>query len=451
VRPLLVVGDLLLDRDLEGTVERVAPDAPVPVVREPEEHLRPGGAGLAALLAARRGRKVTLLTAVGRGEAGAAARGALEAAGVAVLDLGLDGPTPEKIRVKGGGQVLVRVDRGDEPSPVGAATGAARELIAGAAAVLVADYGRGVAAEPGLRGALAALPAEVPLVWDPHPKGPDPVPGALVVTPNRAEARSLVPEVAGDGPAATAQRARVLAERWTAVNVCVTLGADGALVVGGTGAPLAVPVERAERGDPCGAGDAFAAALAGALADGALPSEGVRRACAAAAAWVAGPHDAAAPEAPAPVAGEEAFALAARVRAQGGTVVATGGCFDLVHAGHVRVLEQARALGDCLVVCLNSDASVRRLKGPDRPVVGEEDRVALLRSLACVDAVAVFGEDTPEAVLAELRPELWVKGGDYRVSDLPEAKLLESWGGQAVVLPYVPGRSTTSIIERVRA
>jgi rfaE bifunctional protein nucleotidyltransferase chain/domain len=288
-------------------------------------------------------------------------------------------------------------------------------------------------------------------VWDPHPKGPEPVPGALVVTPNRAEARALVPEVEGDGPAATAARARALAERWGAVNVCVTLGADGALVVGGSGAPLAVPVERAERGDPCGAGDAFAAALAGALADGALPSEGVRRACAAAAAWVAGPHEATAPEAPEPTTGEEAVALAARVRAQGGTVVATGGCFDLVHAGHVRVLEQARALGDCLVVCLNSDASVRRLKGPDRPVVGEEDRVALLRSLACVDAVAVFAEDTPETVLAELKPDLWVKGGDYRVSDLPEAQLLESWGGQAVVLPYVAGKSTTSIIERVRA
>jgi D-beta-D-heptose 7-phosphate kinase/D-beta-D-heptose 1-phosphate adenosyltransferase len=229
--------------------------------------------------------------------------------------------------------------------------------------------------------------------------------------------------------------------------VCVTLGADGALLVGGGAAPLAVPVPRVERGDPCGAGDAFAAALAAELADGALPSEAVRRAAESAAAWVAGPHDAAAHEAR--HADEDAVALAARVRAAGGVVVATGGCFDLLHAGHVRVLERARSLGDCLIVCLNSDDSIRRLKGSDRPVVGEEDRAAILRALACVDAVAIFGEDTPESVLSELRPDVWTKGGDYRVADLPETELVEGWGGHAVVLPFVPGRSTSRIIEEV--
>jgi rfaE bifunctional protein nucleotidyltransferase chain/domain len=139
------------------------------------------------------------------------------------------------------------------------------------------------------------------------------------------------------------------------------------------------------------------------------------------------------------------------VRRAGGTVVATGGCFDLLHAGHVRMLEQARALGDCLIVCLNSDDSVRRLKGADRPVVPETDRAAVLAALRCVDAVAVFEEDDPRAVLRELRPHVWAKGGDYAVSDLPEAETLAEWGGRAVVVPYVAGRSTSRLIEVARA
>jgi D-beta-D-heptose 7-phosphate kinase/D-beta-D-heptose 1-phosphate adenosyltransferase len=128
-------------------------------------------------------------------------------------------------------------------------------------------------------------------------------------------------------------------------------------------------------------------------------------------------------------------------------VVATGGCFDLLHPGHVRTLQAARALGDCLVVCLNSDDSVRRLKGPRRPVVAQDDRAAVLLALGCVDAVEIFDEDTPSAVLARLRPDLWVKGGDYAVRDLPEAAVLASWGGRALVLPFLEGRSTTRLIE----
>jgi D-beta-D-heptose 7-phosphate kinase / D-beta-D-heptose 1-phosphate adenosyltransferase len=144
---------------------------------------------------------------------------------------------------------------------------------------------------------------------------------------------------------------------------------------------------------------------------------------------------------------EDARALAARVRDQGGTVVATGGCFDLLHAGHVRALEAARALGDCLIVCLNSDASVSRLKGSDRPLVGQDDRAAVVAALRSVDAVAIFEEDDPRAVLRELRPHVWAKGGDYAVADLPEAETLAEWGGRAVLVPYVSGRSTTRLIQ----
>jgi len=137
----------------------------------------------------------------------------------------------------------------------------------------------------------------------------------------------------------------------------------------------------------------------------------------------------------------------AAMRARGATVVATGGCFDLLHAGHIETLRAARALGDYLVVCLNSDASVGRLKGAGRPLVPATDRVRVLEALECVDAVVVFDEDTPSAVLAKLQPQIWAKGGDYGGRTLPEASVLAEWGGQAVILPYLQGRSTSALVD----
>jgi rfaE bifunctional protein nucleotidyltransferase chain/domain/rfaE bifunctional protein kinase chain/domain len=425
---LTIVGDALLDRDLEGRAERLAPDAPVPVIDEIQARPRAGGAGLAATLAAGAGHDVTLVCALGRDAAGAELRRLLEAAGVAVVDLGLEGPTPEKVRVRAGGQSLLRLDHGGPPSGCGPL-----EALPGADAILVSDYGRGVTSEPTVRAALAG---DVPLVWDPHPRGAEPVPGATLVTPNLEEALAAAsvddaatPLVAGE------TAARTLLRRWRAVAVCVTLGRHGALLAGGDGPVIAMPAPAAH-GDPCGAGDCFAITATARLAAGALPSEAVRAAVEAASAFVGR-------ESPPPETGAQ---LAARVRRAGGTVVATGGCFDLLHAGHVHMLERARALGDCLIVCLNSDTSVARLKGPERPLVEEDDRAAVLAALACVDAVVVFDEDEPSAVLRELRPHVWVKGGDYALSDLPEAEALAGWGGRAVLVPYVAGRSTTRLI-----
>ena len=440
---LCVVGDALLDRDLDGRAERLAPDAPVPVVDGMEAHDRAGGAGLAASLAAAAGHDVTLVCALGADAAGARVRSLLEQAGVRVCDLGLHGATPEKVRVRVAGRALVRLDSGGESRGCGPLTAPARAALAAADAILVSDYGRGVAAEPAVRAALGAAP----VVWDPHPQGPEPVRGCVLVTPNAGEAQQAAP--GGDVAAA----ARTLRERWGAVAVAVTLGEKGALLCGADGPPLAVPAPPVAAGDPCGAGDCFAATAAGHIAAGELPSGAVRAAVAAASAFVAaggaaGWSAGAEPAAPAP---DDARALAARDRAAGGTVVATGGCFDLLHAGHVRALQAARALGDCLIVCLNSDDSVRRLKGPDRPLVGERDRAAVLEALACVDAVAVFAEDDPRSILRELRPHVWAKGGDYGVADLPEAATLAEWGGLAVVVPYVAGRSTTKLIEVARA
>jgi len=454
-RPLVVVGDALLDRDVEGRAERLSPDAPVPVVDEHTTRARPGGAGLAALLAAGGDRPVTLVTALADDAGGSELRGLLEAAGVELVPLPLSGATPEKVRICAAGRPLVRLDRGGD-GEVGAATAAARAAIAGAAAVLVSDYGRGVAAEPGLREAIAGLPALIPVVWDPHPRGPAPTPGVLLATPNRDETRRLT----GDRPGAAtggdlaeaARRAPLLREAWGASHVCVTLGAGGALLVGPDATPVAVPAQAARGGDPCGAGDRFASAAALALAGGAALSEAVGLAVRVASAFVAsggaGAVDAGrgpGAERPADAVGD----LLARVRGGGGTVVATGGCFDLLHAGHVRTLRAARNLGDCLVVLLNADSSVTRLKGADRPIQPQEDRVAVLSALDCVDAVVTFEEDTPEAALDRIRPDLWAKGGDYTVEDLPEARLLSSWGGQAVILPFLPGRSTTRLLEKV--
>ncbi|MFI8962563.1 D-glycero-beta-D-manno-heptose 1-phosphate adenylyltransferase [Streptomyces sp. NPDC053493] len=616
--PLVVVGDLLLDEDVEGEAGRLAPDAPVPVVDVTRVRRRPGGAGLAALLAAEAGAEVVLVTALGTDAAGDAARRALGDR-VRIVALPLDGTLPVKTRVLAGGRPLVRLDRGGgRPGRPGADALAA---LRAARAVLVSDYGRGTA--DVLREALTEAAARVPLVWDPHPRGGPPVPGTCLATPNAKEAAAFAPEppsasaseaVSGDprnpahgartgspgdlpresipgdllsyglspadttaadpaagepgtpaygaepgapddlprepmpdaplpyGPAPTdttaaadsltsepgtptygvdpgapgtpfpyelaptpsygpapastpaagpaageprnpahgvapdapvpagdiasspaasslrvhAERGAALARGWRATYVAVTLGADGALLTrAGSAAPLLVPAVQAGGGDPCGAGDCFAAAVTVALADGALPAEAVERGVAQAAAFVAAGGAAAVPDASAgrrPAGSRDrapdAFALARAVRSRGGTVVATGGCFDLLHAGHVGLLERAGRIGDCLIVCVNSDASLARLKGPGRPLTPLADRMRVLAALGSVDAVVSFDEDTPERLLARLRPDVWVKGGDYSADGLPETEVLRRWGGQTVVLPYLDGRSTTSLADR---
>lgn len=441
--PLVVVGDLLLDRDLDGTARRLSPDAPVPVVDQPTERARAGGAGLAATLAACDGRDVILVAAVSDDAAGATARSLLAESGVTLVAVPRSGGTPEKVRIRADGHPLARVDRGGDGEPQHLPD-EARDAVLSAAAVLVSDYGYGTAALPALRELLRAA-ARTPVVWDPHPRGPTPVPGVRLATPNDAEARHFTGAGNGAGDlAAVNARARRLVAAWQASAVAITLGRRGALLSTGDGTPLVAPAPAVTCIDPCGAGDRFAASAAGLLADGALPSEAVHGAVVAAAAFVAAGGASAARTDPAPA---PAGDIVTAVRQRGGTVVATGGCFDLLHAGHVASLEAARSLGDCLVVCLNSDASIRRLKGPSRPVVPQEDRQRVLAALSCVDAVIVFDEDTPERLLGELRPDIWAKGGDYAERALPESRLVASWCGQAVVLPYLDGRSTTRLLQ----
>jgi D-beta-D-heptose 7-phosphate kinase/D-beta-D-heptose 1-phosphate adenosyltransferase len=457
--PLVVVGDALLDVDLVGRVERLCPDAPVPVLDDAREHTRPGGAGLTAQLLADDGHDVVLVTALCADPSAKRLLAVLHPR-VRVIGVPSTGATTVKQRVRAGGQSLLRIDSGGG-GELGDVPPHVAQVLRGARAVVVADYGRGMTAHPDVRALLTEAARTVPVVWDPHPRGEAPVPGVRLVTPNLGEARTLSGEADDSGArplAAAGAAATALVHRWSAGAVSVTLGAQGALVSHGSGAPVVVPAPDVRCVDPCGAGDRFAATAAVALADGALTTEAVQAAVRSASAYVAAGGASAVLSGPvaeeAPGSGDavdDAVALAARVRAAGGTVVATGGCFDLLHAGHVDSLRAARGLGDCLVVCLNSDDSVTRLKGPGRPVVPQADRARVLLALEHVDAVLVFDEDTPAEALRRLRPHVWAKGGDYSGADLPEAEVLAGWGGSAVVLPYLQGRSTTGLVRSAAA
>jgi rfaE bifunctional protein nucleotidyltransferase chain/domain/rfaE bifunctional protein kinase chain/domain len=460
--PLVVLGDSMLDIDIDGQASRLSPEAPVPVVDVTRQRRRPGGAGLAALLAARSGQEVILITAVGTDDLGDALLKLL-ADHVDVRPLPLDGSTICKCRVAAGEVPMLRIDSGSgrarrTPVPPGVV-----RALASADAILVADYGRGVAGLPTIRQGLLPEVHSVPVVWDPHPRGPAPVRGCTLVTPNADEARLF------SGVDHPAEQGRQLCGDWDAWSVAVTVGGRGAVLTEASDPPrsthiplLDFPKLTSGRLDTLGAGDQFAVAAVLALLDGADVREAVQAAVVSAAQFV---HDGGATAVSTvsasetidlsvrlaePTALPDAFEVAARVRRAGGRLVATGGCFDLLHRGHISLLNQARALGDALIVCLNSDASVRRAKGPGRPVVPEEDRARVLNALAAVDGVAIFEEKTPAALLAQLQPDIWVKGQDYADRNLPEAEVVERLGGQVVLLPVVPGYSTTRLVHTAR-
>jgi D-beta-D-heptose 7-phosphate kinase/D-beta-D-heptose 1-phosphate adenosyltransferase len=430
---LVVLGDTLLDVDVEGSADRLCPDAPVPVVDVTDRWTRPGGAGLAALLAA--APEVVLVTALADDEAGHTLADLLKPE-VTVLPIPLRGATVCKTRVRAKGQSLLRLDSGDgtasrDPLPRHVVT-----ALCDAGAVLVADYGRGITRNAHVRRLLDDLARRIPVVWDPHPRGTAPVPGAGLVTPNSAEAEAFLP---GEPP-------HRLRDHWRVDAVAVTMGESGAVLASSVGTTK-IPAPRNIQGDTCGAGDSFAAAATSALLAGATTVEAVRAAVDSAARFVsaggAGSLSTRDCRRPRPT---DAFDLAEQVRSSGGRLVATGGCFDLLHPGHVSLLRQARELGDALVVCLNSDTSVRDLKGPERPLVPVRDRAGLLADLSFVDAVVVFDEPSPVAVLERLRPHVWVKGGDYAVDELPEREVVQRHGGEVVIVPTLPGYSTTRLV-----
>jgi D-beta-D-heptose 7-phosphate kinase / D-beta-D-heptose 1-phosphate adenosyltransferase len=462
--PVLVVGDVMLDRHVHGHVRRISPEAPIPVVSLVSENDAPGGAGnVAATLAALRCR-VTLAGLAGADSEGSRLREALCAKGVTQLFLlqRLDLQTITKTRILSDSQQqLLRLDRdGDRVAFAAASEKLLPEilpLVDAQAAVVLADYDKGVIT-PALAHAVIDRCRQqgIPCVVDPKKHDFRVYARATVVTPNLIEAeRSVGRPLVGDDEVAHA-----------ALEMRTTLELDAMLVTRGPeGMTLStpdgithIPAQIRDVADVTGAGDTVVAVLAACLGSGWALPEACRLANSAAGIAVSHPgtYVVHADELALAWKGlshkilnrESARRRLADARRHGRKVVFTNGCFDILHAGHLASLEGAKRLGDLLVVGLNSDASVRGLKGDVRPVISQEHRASLLAGLVCVDIVVIFDESTPEALIRELDPSILVKGGDYTVDQIAGADFVLSRGGKVLALPLVPGLSTTAILGR---
>ena len=469
---VLVVGEAMLDTYLEGGVSGVCREAPVPVVEVAEQHDLPGGAANAAANASGLGADVSFLSVVGDDAEAVLLRDALERNGVPAGDL-LVAPgrrTLAKQRVVAAGQIVVRFDRGTtqplERDVERSFAERLRALARASDAILVSDYDYGILT-PGVREALAELARERPTILVVDAKDPSAYRHVrpTAVKPNYQEAARLLgladPPRREDGWSSWQRYGDEILERTGAEIAAVTLDTDGAIVFERGRPAYRTYARPANNADATGAGDTFASTFALALAARAETPAAADLASAAAGVVVAG-HGTRVCTAEAlreAVAGGEkelrdASQLAARIRLyrdQGRRIVFTNGCFDILHQGHIACLSRAKSLGDVLVVAVNSDDSVRRLKGPGRPINSLADRMQVLAALSSVDHVVAFDEETPARLIAVARPDVFVKGGDYAVETLPEANLVEELGGEVRIVPYVEDRSTTSVIERVRA
>ncbi len=467
---VLVLGDVMLDRYVYGVVERVSPEAPIPVMRVETERAMIGGAGNVARNVAGLGARAGLIGVVGEDESAAVLGDLLagEERIAATLVPVAARRTSLKTRYVAGGQQLLRADR-ESTEPLAAASEAAvlaalEGALPGHGVLVLSDYAKGLFSEALLARAIAlAGAAGVPVVADPKSRDLSRYRGASVLTPNRGElaAATGLPCGAPDEIVAAARAARAIAGVATLI---VTLGPAGMVVLGADDRPLAIATVAREVFDVSGAGDTVAATLGTALAAG-LPEAAAARLANLAAGLVVAKVGTAAvrrAELRAALLGEErrgfeaklagaeaAVEQVARWRRRGLRVGFTNGCFDLVHPGHVALLRQARAACDRLVVGLNSDASARRLKGEGRPVQPEAARAAVLASLEAVDLVVIFSQDTPLELIGALRPDLLVKGADYTLDRVVGAELVQSYGGRVLLAEIVPGHSTTATIARL--
>lgn len=469
---LLCVGDAMLDRFVYGAVDRISPEAPVPVLRIEREIAMLGGAGNVVRNLVAVGAEACFISVIGRDSAGRELTGLVaQEAGVESHLLTIpERETTIKVRYVAGAQQLLRADQEN----VGQIDSAVEEDMLSravadldqSAALIVSDYGKGLLSADGLAQLIgAAREKGRPVVVD--PKGSDyrRYRGASVITPNRRE----LSEASGmpvDNAEAIVAAARHIIAAAGIDAVLVTRSQDGMTYV--TGDPDAEPLHfdaaAREVFDVSGAGDTVVAVLAAALGAGLPVAHGIELANAAAGIVVGkmGTAVAYASELAAAfrahdlLQGEVKVAspdvVAKRVaewRAQGLTVGFTNGCFDLLHPGHVSLMRQAKSACDRLVVGLNSDASVARLKGPTRPVQSEASRAAVLASLATVDAVAIFAEDTPLELIRTVRPDVLVKGADYTVETVVGADFVQSYGGRVVLAALEDGHSTTATIARM--
>lgn len=451
----------MLDRYWSGPARRISPEAPVPVVHVCDREDRPGGAANVALNLAALGCPTALAGVTGDDEAADILAVRLAAAGIAArLHRRPDIPTVTKLRVLSHHQQLIRLDFEESLAPPGEdpLPSLVSELLASCDLLLLSDYAKGTLADPQLLIA-AARAQRKPVLIDPKGRDFARYRGATLLTPNRAELEAVVGLWADD--AGLVDKGQRLREDLDIQALLVTLGERGMLLLRAGQEALHLPTRAREVYDVTGAGDTAIATLAGALAAGAELTEACALANCAAGLAVGklGTATVSALELERAHRGGEwrtildRDALVAAVdqaRVQGERVVMTNGCFDILHEGHVAYLQQARRLGDRLVVAVNDDDSVRRLKGQDRPVNGVDSRMAVLAGLASVDWVCAFSEDTPEDLICRVRPHLLVKGGDYRPDRIAGADCVRAAGGEVRVLPFLPGRSTSGIIGAIR-
>jgi D-beta-D-heptose 7-phosphate kinase/D-beta-D-heptose 1-phosphate adenosyltransferase len=453
--------------------ERLCREAPVPVVTLRQQTDSAGGAGNTAVNLAALGARPILVAPLGDDTAGQRARACLADAGVADHTVTVPGrPTCAKRRVIAGDQLILCEEEGREPGPLppAAVETLLRRLDAVSArsrpVLVVCDYGRG-ALDHRVRRWLARHRDRFGMVaLDAHDLEPWAGLHPDVITPSYAEAARLLRFTPGpDRAAVVLEHARDLLARTGARIAAVTLDTAGTVVVTADGRSHRTSARSAPANHTVGAGDAYFAAMSLALAAGADVPVAAELAQLAATTTVAGTGTcvcsrqalldgigAGTDSGPACVV--DAATLGGIVRhhrGRGDRIVFTNGCFDVLHRGHVGYLAEARQLGDVLIVAVNSDAGVRRLKGPGRPVNRVEDRTAVLAALSWVDYVVVFDEDSPAALIEAIRPDLYVKGGDYHPDTVPEAPLVRRLGGEVRTLTYLPDRSTSAVIERIRS
>ena len=466
---VLVVGEAMLDAYLNGSADRLCREAPVPVVSLSDRNDQPGGAANAAMNVAALGAHTTFLGVVGADEDGRRLRAELEAGGVNPGDVIVSEPrrTLSKCRVFAGSQMMMRLDQGSS-EPLDRETEARLierlgEAFERSDLVLVSDYGYGVIT-PQVIEALERLQRRDPRPLVVDAKYPERYRRLAVtaVKPNYGEVARLL----GLAPRNSERVEQLelfeqqLLEVTGARIVAATLDEEGALLFERNAPPYRTYARPMPHSRATGAGDTFTAALALALAAGADTPAAAE--CASAAARIVVSSEGTtvcSRDALLATLGAGEKVLRSRseletrieaLRRSGRRIVFTNGCFDILHRGHVTCLSRAKALGDVLVVGLNGDAGVRALKGPERPINPLEDRLQVLSALSCVDHIVPFDESTPAELLMIVKPDVFVKGGDYSEDSLPEAELVKRMGGRVELLPYLDGRSTSGIIERVR-
>lgn len=462
---IVVIGDVMLDHYITGTTERTSPEAPVPVVLVNEQNYFAGGAANVARNVAAAGATVRCVAITGDDPAGHELRTALRNAGVDTAGVVAwpDYPTIIKTRVVSQGQQIVRLDY---ERPWIADTGGEDALVAavqqalnGADAVIFSDYGKGVLCEPVARRVMSLCKEHgIPVLVDPKGRDYARYEGAFVVTPNSREAQEVT-AIATDTIAGLRRAAEAIRSVAQSQIAIITRGADGLALLNENGELDEVPTAAREVFDVTGAGDTFVAWLTLGIAAGLSSGEAARLANMAAGVSVSRSG----PAVVSPFDMRQAMAsgrlgrklvreddlktLGDQLRESGKKIVMTNGCFDFLHAGHVAFLQQARALGDVLVLAMNTDESIRRLKGAPRPIIPQQQREELVAAVEAVDYVVTYHEDTPHHIIEDLRPDLLVKGNNFKMTEVEGAELVRELGGDVAVLPIVHNFSTSELVK----